>query len=71
MIEQSSRRGNKQIDALSQLVGLRTLICTAHDDTARLRMVLHQVTGNAEKLECQLASGADDDDTGAVPRLES
>lgn len=71
MIKQSAGGGNEQVNALGQLLDLGSAVGTANDDAVCLRVVLHELTGDAENLQRQLAGGGDDDDAGAVTGLES
>ncbi len=70
MIPQATGRRNEQIDALDELLLLRTAVRAADDDAERLRMVLHEVAHHAKDLECKLARGCDDDDARPVHGLE-
>lgn len=71
MVEEPSGRGDEQVDALGQLLGLGLVVGAADDDAVRLRVVLHELPGDAEDLEGELARGRDDDDARAVPGLEA
>lgn len=71
VIEQTARGGNQQVDALGQLLGLGLAVGAAHDDSVCLRVVLHQLAGDAKDLQRQLARRGDDNDAGSVARLEA
>jgi len=50
MIPEASWRGHEQIDALHQLVCLRTPVSTPHYDPVGLRVVLHELFCNSKYL---------------------
>ncbi|KAJ6438178.1 LOW QUALITY PROTEIN: acetyltransferase [Purpureocillium lavendulum] len=71
VVEQAAGRGNQQVHALGQLLRLGLAVGAADDDAVRLRVVLHELAGDAEDLQRELAGRGDDDDAGAVAGLES
>ena len=70
MVQQATRSGNQQIDTLGQLLGLCLSVGAANDDAVRLGVVLHELTGDTKNLQGQLSGGRDDNDAGAISRLE-
>ena len=74
MIEQTSGRGDEQIDALGELVGLGLAIRAAHDDGVRVAMAVlggQDLARDAEDLQRQLARGRNDDGAGACATVSA
>jgi hypothetical protein len=71
MVQQPSRRRNKQIHALRQLILLRLEIRSSNHNAECLRMVRHKIFGYAEDLQSQLAGRCDNDNTSACNDLFS
>jgi hypothetical protein len=65
MVQQPSRRCNKQIHTLRQLILLRFEVRSSNHNAECLRMVRHKIFGYAEDLQGQLAGRCDNDDISA------
>ena len=55
VIQQSSRRGYKQVYSLYQFVYFRSPVRPPHDNSERLRVVCHQIFRDTEYLQGKLA----------------
>ena len=74
MIEQTSGRGDEQIDALGELVGLGLAIRAAHDDGVGVAVPLlggQDLARDAEDLQRQLARRRDDDGASACAAVSA
>ena len=71
VVEQSSGCCDEQVHALDQLLCLCPPVCAANDNAKCLGVLLHKLAGDAKDLQGEFTGGRDNNDTGAVARLEA
>ena len=71
MIEKTAWGCNEQVDALLQLVGLRTSLCSTNDNTVSFVVILEAITGPLVIVHGKLSRWGDDENSCSILWLET